>query len=544
MRGAGLERARDDGTHSAGRSVSADLAAAQAALDAGDWREAAALATTALAARDSADGHLLLAVAVWCGYEIDRAISEMKAAYQRFLAESRPDRAGFLAGWIAIEELMTRGNPAVARGWLQRGRRLFDEGRSCAEYGWFLIWEASFEGSAQGLADAVTAARDIARRCGDVDLEIECLAVQGLTEVQLGRVDAGMTLLDEAMAAVTGGETSSPLVVGDCFCFTLSACQQVADLARAEEWCRVGMRAVDTRPNGFLKASCLASYGWVLAIVGRWAESELRLREAAELFMSGHKRMQPEVLVKLADLRRRQSRPAEARRLLRGGERSPSTLRTLAEIALDEDDFEHALVLARELYGALKGGLVTERRTALQLLVRAAAPHGDVSAARDAMRELDGLAPDAGTDCVVAATWQARGALLLAAGDAAQAAAAHARAACLFAKAGAPFEAAQATSAQAGALRAAGHSIQAAELAAHAREQLRVLRAGAGTTGLTARECEVMRLLARGLSNPAIAVELGLSAHTVHRHVANVLRKLDVPTRAAAVAEAARLGIV
>jgi DNA-binding CsgD family transcriptional regulator/Flp pilus assembly protein TadD len=61
---------------------------------------------------------------------------------------------------------------------------------------------------------------------------------------------------------------------------------------------------------------------------------------------------------------------------------------------------------------------------------------------------------------------------------------------------------------------------------------------------LTARECQVLRLVAQGLSNPAIAMALALSEHTVKRHVANILTKLDLPTRAAASALAARRGLL
>jgi len=61
---------------------------------------------------------------------------------------------------------------------------------------------------------------------------------------------------------------------------------------------------------------------------------------------------------------------------------------------------------------------------------------------------------------------------------------------------------------------------------------------------LTARELEVLRLVAAGLNNPRIARRLALSEHTVKRHVANILVKLELSTRAAAVAEAARLGIL
>ena len=69
-------------------------------------------------------------------------------------------------------------------------------------------------------------------------------------------------------------------------------------------------------------------------------------------------------------------------------------------------------------------------------------------------------------------------------------------------------------------------------------------RAPSSPAGLSRRELEVLRLLARGMSNQQIAESLVLSEHTVHRHVANVMRKLGVSSRAAAVAEAARLDLI
>jgi DNA-binding NarL/FixJ family response regulator len=60
---------------------------------------------------------------------------------------------------------------------------------------------------------------------------------------------------------------------------------------------------------------------------------------------------------------------------------------------------------------------------------------------------------------------------------------------------------------------------------------------------VTPREREVLALLADGLTNRQIAEQLVLSEHTVHRHVANILRKLGVPSRAAAAAHAARAGL-
>jgi pimeloyl-ACP methyl ester carboxylesterase/DNA-binding CsgD family transcriptional regulator len=77
---------------------------------------------------------------------------------------------------------------------------------------------------------------------------------------------------------------------------------------------------------------------------------------------------------------------------------------------------------------------------------------------------------------------------------------------------------------------------------------LRARRPGSGGArtepGLSARELQVLRLVAAGLSDAEIADRLVLSPHTVHRHVANVRTKLRQPSRAAAVAQAGRLGLI
>ncbi|HVS86441.1 MAG TPA: alpha/beta fold hydrolase [Gaiellaceae bacterium] len=65
-----------------------------------------------------------------------------------------------------------------------------------------------------------------------------------------------------------------------------------------------------------------------------------------------------------------------------------------------------------------------------------------------------------------------------------------------------------------------------------------------GDSPLSRRETEILRLVAEGLSNREIASSLVLSEHTVHRHIANILRKLGHSTRAAAAAHGARLGLV
>jgi DNA-binding NarL/FixJ family response regulator len=115
----------------------------------------------------------------------------------------------------------------------------------------------------------------------------------------------------------------------------------------------------------------------------------------------------------------------------------------------------------------------------------------------------------------------------------------------LFDRSGAPYETARSRLELAGVLSQLGHAQASATETQVARDALQRLgaakeqRRGSRTTRLTDRELEVLRLVARGLSDKEIGAALGLSEHTAHRHVANILSKLDVPTRAAAVALAA-----
>ena len=66
----------------------------------------------------------------------------------------------------------------------------------------------------------------------------------------------------------------------------------------------------------------------------------------------------------------------------------------------------------------------------------------------------------------------------------------------------------------------------------------------ASSPGLTAREMDVLRLMAQGLGNKSIARELAISSHTAKYHVASVLAKLGAHTRAEAVSRGIRRGLV
>jgi DNA-binding CsgD family transcriptional regulator len=526
----------------------ADLDSAEEALAGGDWRAAAEFARNSLAANDSGEAHAVLATALWCGYDTPAAIDEMKLAYRRLVDAGAVRRAAWVACWTGFEEAVTHGDRAVASGWFGRAARLLEDIPECPEHGWLILYRAAFDGDYERLAVAAIEAEVIARRFGSRDLELSAHAERGLALVLLGDVTAGMALLDDAMAGVTAGDTTAPLVIGDCFCVTLTACEVAQDYARAEEWCRIGLAAAGDRPNGFLKANCLASYGWILGVLGRSREGEARLREALAMVGSGHWRLghrqiRGNILVKLADLHRRRGDPTAASNLLRDCGDSAEVLRLRAELALDAGHAVDALRLARDVEAMTRNERDTRRVLAQQLTVRAAAAVGDAETAHRAFDELEVVAGRIAT--VPARAWLAlvRAAVHALDGDVDAGVTADREAARLFASCGTCFDAAQARRHEALLLRVMGRAEEAAAALDDAGRLVWTNALDGAASPLSLRETEVLRLVAAGLSNPAIARELFVSPHTVHRHVASVLRKLDVPTRAAAAAEGIRLGL-
>jgi Bacterial regulatory proteins, luxR family len=92
----------------------------------------------------------------------------------------------------------------------------------------------------------------------------------GAALVQQGRIDEGMSLLDEAMAGVIGGECGNPLTVAQVSCMTMVVCGSCFDLERATQWVQSLQGFIDRYGCPFLYAECRTYYGRVLfEIAGR-----------------------------------------------------------------------------------------------------------------------------------------------------------------------------------------------------------------------------------------------------------------------------------
>jgi DNA-binding NarL/FixJ family response regulator len=267
-------------------------------------------------------------------------------------------------------------------------------------------------------------------------------------------------------------------------------------------------------------------------------------------------------LVILAELRRRQGRPAEAALLLEQAGASRAAQLCNARLALDRGETLRAVEILARLLRQVPLHQKLDRAPVLELLVRARIARGESDEAVSALEELREVERLVGTAPLRACADLAEGMLAAAGGD-------HERARPLledavdgFVGSGAPFEAAQARIELATSLIALGR-VEAAEReaedalgrllelgAVEAERARRLLDAPFGRGGgpalpeLTPREREVLRLLADGLTNRQIAGRLVVSEHTVHRHVTNILRKLQLPSRTAAAAHAVRSGVL
>lgn len=509
-----------------------------------------------------ADDLELLATSAYMLARDDEAWAFLERAHHGHVAAGDTPRAVRCAFWIGMG-LGLRGEAGPAAGWLGRAERLLErEGRDCAERGYMLLPLAlRQEASGDWEAAAATAARaaEIGDRFGDDDLFALAAHLQGHLLATHRRPAEGYRLLDEAMVAATSG-ARSPIVMGFVYCGVILACVETYEVRRAREWTDVLSRWCEEQPELVaFTGRCLIHRAEIMQLRGDWPDALHEAQRAAERLVHGLNRpATAQAFYRQGELHRLRGEFAAAEKAYRAASRygfEPQPGRSLLRLAEGRPDAAAAGL--RRALGETAD--LTTRARMLPAYVEVMLALGDLEAAREACLELEEIAQQFGSSMLEATAAHARGAVELAAGTPADALAALRLACHGWQELDAPYERARTRVLLGLACRALGDEDGASLELEAAREAFSALEArpdgerleallrrtpARNDHGLTARELEVLGLVAAGKSNREIATALVISDHTVARHLQNIFRKLDVTSRTAASAFAYEHGLV
>jgi DNA-binding CsgD family transcriptional regulator len=479
-------------------------------------------------------------------------------AHREYLAAGAVAPAVRCAFWLSYS-LLNRGEGGPASGWLARGQRLLaDRPTDCVEHG-YVLFPGGLQALDQGDAASAYACFDqvvkLGERFDDPDLIAMGRLGAGTALIRIGEVGAGFASFDEAMVAIAIAEVS-PMTVGIVYCGVIDECQANFDLRRAREWTEALSRWCDAQPDLVpFRGQCLVHRAQLLQLRGDWASAMLEVNRACERLATPAG--QP--ALGLARYQR-----AELHRLRGDFAKADADYRYARECGHRCQPGMALLLLARgDIDGAVAAIRVSLDQTAAaherpKLLAGAVEIHlaaGATEAARVAVNELRDIASGSPMPFLLALTNHCEGAVTLAEGQAARVLTQLLHSCDLWRQLDAPYELARTRELVARAYRELGDAATAQMELDAAGRALQKLTAGPDLarlrvnatderSRLTVREAEVLRLVAAGLTNRSIAVELAISEHTVARHLQNMFTKLDLPSRTAATAYAYEHGLI
>ena len=479
-------------------------------------------------------------------------LETLARAHQSFMALGETKAAARCAFWLGFVALLG-GDVAQAGGWLSRSERLLEEHSDCVEKGYLFlpVGYRLVNGREPDKAyEAFAQAGKIGRQFADSDLVALALQGQGRSLIRQGEITRGVALLDEAMVAVTAGEVS-PLTAGGVYCSVLDACGEIFDLRRAQEWTSALERWCASQPDVVpYRGQCMVRRAEILQLHGAWEDAMAEAREACERFSRPPRPEAGGAFYRLAELHRVRGEFDAAEKAYREASRWQRIPQPgMALLRLAQGRVEAASSSIRRVAEEVRD--LGHRTRVLDHYVEIVLAAKDVAAARAAAEELQEIAQRFDAPQVHAMSARATGAVLLAEHDAKGALAELRRAWSLWCELDAPYEAARTRVLMAGACKELNDCDTAKlelELAREVFQRLaaapdiarleRILlqNSSSATTVLTAREVEVLKLVASGKRNRAIAAKLGISEKTVARHISNIFNKLDISSRAAATA--------
>jgi DNA-binding CsgD family transcriptional regulator len=499
-----------------------------------------------------------LAVAAYMLGRNDDHLEYKKRAYRAHQAARNLPRAARCAFWAGIN-LAVRGRASYAAGWFGRAQRLAESGpRGSAEHGYLLVptlLKRAGERDWKSVADVAKKAERIAERHGDADLFALAAHERGHALVHLGRVEEGLRLLDEVMVSVTAGELS-PVVTGLVYCSVIAYCQDMFQLSRAQAWTQALTEWCEQQPEMVAHTGqCLVHRAEVTQLRGDW---RLALQEAQRARSQFSKAMNSSAAGHAL------YRQGEVHRVRGHFDQAEAAYREAARSGYEP---QPGLALLRLAQGATTAAASAIRRALsettdpvrraklLPASVEIFLTEGSTDQAREACGEIEQSSKGRRSELLDALAAHSRGALELAEGKPDAALGTLRRAFEAWRRLEVPYEAARVRVLIAKACRILGDEEAAALELDAARRAFLELRAApelarmdalargiasGSEHGLTRRELEVLRHVAAGRSNKAIARDLALSNRTVDRHLSNIFNKIAVSSRSAATAYAYR----
>lgn len=488
---------------------------------------------------------------------IDEAVAVLTRCFELRAEAGEIHGATRAAYWLWSAHQFARGEPAMAAGWVERGRTLAAE-RGSGEYGWLLIPQAHAcigrgeYATAEGLLHRAT---ELGLGRGDVDLITIATTMRGRATLKLGSLVNGLALLDEAMVRILT-RTTSPRTTSVMYCAAIGSCYEVQEIARATEWSVALDRWLGTLPQlaGAYFGNCRIYRALLMRLRGDWSRAEAELEQACRDLAVDGRRVAGHAWYELGELRRLKGQPGVEEAYEQATAFGSMAQPGLALYRLSQGNTQAADAGLRRVLAERE--LAADRLVLLPAAVEISLAAGRIDEADDLVTELEQVAQAYPTTAMRAILEAARGAVALRRDRPADALVHLREAADRWRELDAPYETAQVGIGIAEGCRALGDEEGArmelrAALATFDRlgagpdaSRVRGLLSGkGGAAPLSPRETEVLRLIASGQTNAEIAAQLYLSERTVHRHVSNILTKLDVRSRTSAAMYAVRHGL-
>lgn len=528
-----------------------ELIRAREAYDRREWLAAYDGLSDAAPDELTADDFARLATAAYLLGRRNDCVQALQRAYQLNLDAGDLLAAVRGAFWLALV-LLSSGENAIGGGWVARSQRLLAEvDGDVVERGYVLVhvmFRHIFAGEFNNAYEVAGQIADYGHRHRDPDLIAMGMSSQGRLLLYAGRVPDGLALLDESMVSVTAGEVST-IFAGNIYCSMIEACQEIGDFDRAARWTAALTTWCAGQPGLVpFTGQCAVHRGQIMRAQGAFDEALTEFALSVQRYLADQMPGPAGLaMAERGDLLRIRgdltgAQAAYDRAVAFGHEPQPG----LALLWLAQGRSEAAAAAIRRLLG--EAGDPVHRSQLLPTAVEVLLATDQRHEASAIAAELASIAGSFGCPSVQAHADHTAALVALESSDPAAAMPLLRQARATWERLGGRYEIARCRVQLGRALRALGDEESAvtelvaaqrsfAELGARPAEQeAATLITPTYPSGLTAREVEVLRLVAAGKSNQEIAAVLFLSEKTVARHLSNIFTKLGVASRTAAAA--------